>query len=188
MGSMENFDAAAVTIREPDVTEAERWDEFIVAEQAAVYRGTVPDDFADRHRAQRDPEARTNAFAEPGTTVRLIAEIDGELVGAVEACDAPAAWERALGFADDAPADRELGRLYVSERARGTGLAATLMQAALGDDDAYLWIIDGNERAKRFYARRGFVDFGEPVAAGPSWGGVSMRRMVRRAAGEPHSN
>ncbi|SJM60036.1 GNAT family N-acetyltransferase [Agrococcus casei] len=185
---METIDAAQAVIREPAATDAERWDEFIVAEQAAVYRGVVPDDFAERQRAQRDRAARTAAFAHPSTTVRLIAEIDGELVGAVEACDAPAAWERSLGLADDAPADRELGRLYVSERARGTGLAAKLMDAALGADDAYLWIIDGNERAKRFYARRGFVDYGESVAAGPSWGGVSMRRMVRRAGDAAQSN
>lgn len=188
MESMQKIDVAAAVIREPNADEALRWDEFVVAEQTRVYRGAVPADFAERHFAQRDADARTAEFAHPGTTVRLIAEVDGEMVAAAEACDGPADWERWLGFADDAPAARELSRLYVSERAQGSGLAAQLMQRVIGDVDVYLWIIDGNARAERFYRKHGFVDFGHSVPAGPSWGGIGMHRMVRRASAPADEN
>ena len=62
------------------------------------------------------------------------------------------------------------------------------MEAVLGTDAAYLWIIDGNERAHRFYVKHGFVDFGESVPAGQTWGGTPMHRMVRPATAPTSAN
>ena len=185
---MSMVDISQVVIRVPAADDADRWDAFIVAEQAKVYAGLVPDNFAQRQLAGRDANARDADFDSPGTTKRLIAEFGGELIGVAESCDAPADWERWLGLADDAPAERELGQLYVSEHAKGTGLASRLMEAVLGSDAAYLWIIDGNDRAHRFYLKHGFVDFGESVPAGQTWGGTPMHRMVRPAAGAARAN
>lgn len=61
---------------------------------------------------------------------------------------------------DDAPCDLELWSLNVSRSARGSGVARHLMEFALSGRDAYLWVVDGNSRALRFYEREGFVTDG----------------------------
>ena len=54
----------------------------------------------------------------------------------------------------------------------GTGLAQRLYDEAVGDRDAYLWVLRDNARARGFYARNGFLpdgamkidpDFGAPI-------------------------
>ena len=64
----------------------------------------------------------------------------------------------------------------------GTGLAQRLYDSAVGDRDAYLWVMRDNARARGFYARNGFV----PDGAGrddPDFA-VPIIRMVR-SAGRP---
>lgn len=62
---------------------------------------------------------------------------------------------------------RELHRLYVRAEAKGSGVAAALMDwvLACAREDAagalYLGVYQGNERAQRFYARYGFEIVGE---------------------------
>ncbi|WP_229856252.1 GNAT family N-acetyltransferase [Nocardioides flavus (ex Wang et al. 2016)] len=53
----------------------------------------------------------------------------------------------------------------------------TLLTEAIGAADAYLWVLDGNERAISFYERQGFALDG---ATKPEDVGLE-RRMVRRA-------
>lgn len=57
---------------------------------------------------------------------------------------------------DDAPADVELQVLNLGKAHHGTGLAHELMTRELGDQEAYLWVVDGNERAQAFYRKHGF--------------------------------
>jgi GNAT superfamily N-acetyltransferase len=59
----------------------------------------------------------------------------------------------------------ELDLLFVARRSRGTGVAAALL--ARGEEDiadrfpkAWLEVVSGNDRARRFYARMGWVDTG----------------------------
>jgi ribosomal protein S18 acetylase RimI-like enzyme len=46
--------------------------------------------------------------------------------------------------------------MWVAPEARGTGVADALLDAAIGDGPATLWVMTGNDRAERFYERRGF--------------------------------
>ncbi len=64
------------------------------------------------------------------------------------------------GRDDDAPVSLELYAINVLRRAHGSGLADDLMAVAVGDRAAYLWVLDGNVRARSFYRRYGFVDEG----------------------------
>ena len=80
------------------------------------------------------------------------------------------------------PAERELDRLYVHADMHGTGLGAVLFDAVVDERPHYLWLIDGNDRAARFYERRGFRHLDEQVSTGPTWGGIPMHRMVRAGA------
>ena len=58
--------------------------------------------------------------------------------------------------------DGWLEAMYVRPRAWGTGLADRLHAAAVAElerrdaDRARLWVLEGNERARRFYERRGW--------------------------------
>lgn len=61
---------------------------------------------------------------------------------------------------DEAPTEHELYAINVLARAHGTGLGAALLEQAVGDRAAYLWVLDGNARAAAFYRRHGFADDG----------------------------
>jgi ribosomal protein S18 acetylase RimI-like enzyme len=78
---------------------------------------------------------------------------------------------------DSAPAPLELYAINVLARAHGTGLANDLMARAVGDRAAYLWVLEGNQRALAFYRRHGFADEGgrkpEPET------GVAELRLAR---------
>lgn len=60
----------------------------------------------------------------------------------------------------------EVEQVYVSADHRGTGVAATLLKAAEdhvaknGHDRAWLVVVPGNTRARKFYERNGWVDEG----------------------------
>ena len=61
----------------------------------------------------------------------------------------------------------EVEQLFVSPAWRGTGVAARLLAeaegriAAAGHDEAWLAVVEGNARARRFYEKCGWVDAGE---------------------------
>ena len=55
----------------------------------------------------------------------------------------------------------ELCSLYVARAQWGTGVADSLLEAALGDSSAFLWVFEANARARAFYARHGFVECGQ---------------------------
>jgi GNAT superfamily N-acetyltransferase len=60
----------------------------------------------------------------------------------------------------------EVEQVYVGEDHRGSGVASVLLAEAerrvrhSGHDTAWLAVVAGNERARRFYAKRGWVDEG----------------------------
>jgi ribosomal protein S18 acetylase RimI-like enzyme len=60
----------------------------------------------------------------------------------------------------DPPQPLELYAINVLRRAHGSGVADDLLAHAIGDRPAYLWVLDGNDRAIAFYRRHGFVDEG----------------------------
>jgi ribosomal protein S18 acetylase RimI-like enzyme len=75
---------------------------------------------------------------------------------------------------DDPPAPLELYAINVLRRAHGTGLAEDLMRHAIGDRAAYLWVLEGNERAAAFYRKHGFTDEGGRKPE-PETGAVEIR-------------
>lgn len=55
------------------------------------------------------------------------------------------------------PAPRELEGIYVVAAAHGSGAGQLLLDSAVGDGPAYLWMADDNARAEAFYRRNGFT-------------------------------
>jgi GNAT superfamily N-acetyltransferase len=82
----------------------------------------------------------------------------------------------------------EVEQVYVAAGRRGTGLAGLLLEeaerqvAANGYHRAWLAVAPGNERARRFYARSGWVDDGPFVYAASTADGtvdVPVHRYVK---------
>jgi len=68
----------------------------------------------------------------------------------------------------------------VASEHRGSGIAAALLRAAIGDAPAFLWVLEENPRARGFYAKMGFVADGAVQALPAEWNGAREVRMVRR--------
>jgi len=85
----------------------------------------------------------------------MVAELDGKAVGFV-ACDTN--WISIF----ELKRVGEIHEIFVLPSYRGVGVASKLLSSALsyaverGRDLAELWVGEANERAKRFYEKRGF--------------------------------
>jgi GNAT superfamily N-acetyltransferase len=78
----------------------------------------------------------------------------------------------------------EVEQLYVADAARGGGAAALLHahgERVIADrfDQAWLAVVAGNARARRFYARQGWVDSGAFDYPAPIGGGSFLVRARR---------
>ena len=86
--------------------------------------------------------------------------------------------------------DDEIEQIYVAQEARGSGLAAALLERgesiiAERHDRAWLAVVAGNVRARRFYQRNGWrdaeeIDYSAETASGPFV--VPSRRYEKRLA------
>ncbi len=72
----------------------------------------------------------------------------------------------------------ELVGLYLLAAHHGTGLGQDLLDAALGERPASLWMAEDNPRAVAFYARSGFTPDGARKVE-PSWEDLAEVRLVR---------
>ena len=105
----------------------------------------------------------------PGVAAVWVAESDGVIGFA------------GTGGGDHAerPRPLELGAIYVLAEYHGTGAGQALLDAAIGDEPAFLFVARGNPRAIRFYERNGFVFDGAsesyPLVRTP----ITSLRMVR---------
>jgi GNAT superfamily N-acetyltransferase len=115
------------------------WDATLAPAAGRTLEELAPfDERVERYRASfEDP---------PPDASILVAERDGEIVGTAIR----------LGS--------ELRDLYVVPEAWGSGAAVALMDAALeaiDADEATLWVVEANGRARRFYEREGWEPTGE---------------------------
>lgn len=88
----------------------------------------------------------------------IVAQEDGKVVGFVAA--SRNWWDRTLGSVG------EIHELVVLPEKQGRGIGSQLLEAALDFLSEYhdifsLWVGEGNERARVFYQRRGFVPVGQ---------------------------
>lgn len=133
---------------------------------AAYLAGLDPVAFADRWRARlEDPSWPSRTW---------VARDDEGICGIVTA---------GPGRDADCPTVEELYAVNMLERAHGTGIADALLARAIGDRPSYLWVLEGNARARAFYRRHGFADEGgrkpEPAT------GVVEIRMARGSVATP---
>lgn len=153
-----------------------------------VDSGLMPAAFGEEHWAEvetsiaerRDALVRSHeALAERREPHRRYwVAMDGdEVVGVVSSGPGRDHWD---DIDPPPPVGFNLSHLYTRRSTHGTGLGETLFATAVPEDmPTYLWIIDNNPRAERFYAKHGFVHEGLTVVTHESWFNVTMSRMIR---------
>ena len=123
-------------IRDARLDDADQVARLHVAAWRSAYRGLAGDDVPERLSVEARAEQVRRLVAGDGVT--RVAEVDGRIAGwsAVEA--------------------GELSILYVDPAAWGTGVATALLREAEAAGATYLWTLEGNARARRFYERQGW--------------------------------
>jgi ribosomal protein S18 acetylase RimI-like enzyme len=173
---------AAPSIRAAVPDDAEEVERLRVAGWQVAYRGILPDDYLDRMRVDGERrrrhmleqaaarEAAARQAAAPATLVDSVAIQASAIVGWVTG-------GRCRDADRPGPRHGEIYAIYVQPEWWGRGAGRLLMAHAVralteaGRDDISLWVLAGNQRARRFYAAAGFgpdgaeqvLDLGGPV-------------------------
>ncbi len=161
--------SSSVLIRAAQQADADALAAFHVRCWRETYGDAVPEDVYTRLETQGPQQWRQRLTDPQDSATWLAVERDtGDVAGFSTAV--------ATGPGDVRPL--LLASLYVDERHQGQGLGRALLEHAVGDAPAYLWVWEDNERAQRFYERNGFrLDGARRVEE--QWGGIADLRMVR---------
>ena len=143
-------------IRLATVEDARAIAEVHVASWRDTYRGLLPDRYLDRLSVDEREAQRREILEDPsGEWGTLVAEEDGRVIGFA-----------AFGPSrdDDAPPGTgEIPAIYVAPEVVGTGVGRELFAEAnaamreAGFTRATLWVLEVNDRARRFYERAGWT-------------------------------
>ncbi|WP_326609852.1 GNAT family N-acetyltransferase [Streptomyces scopuliridis] len=177
-----------VHVREMTVDDCEAVATVRVRGWRHAYAGLIPRAYLDAMSVEEDTARRRAHLAEGGgRVVNLVAEHAGRVGG--WGCYGPGR------DADAAAGSAELYALYVLPERLSTGTGRALLDeltaraAGAGYQDMRLWVLAGNERARRFYAKAGFAPDGAAEAF--EVGGVSVpevryaRRLSASVAAAP---
>jgi GNAT superfamily N-acetyltransferase len=145
-----------VQVRPATLNDAEAIATVHVRSWQSAYRGLMPDDLLDSLSVERRAAAwRSIMKADAGWNALLVLE-DGEgIEGFAHLC--------AARFAGAPAQTGEITAIYLEPALWGRGAGRALMDAAVqclaeeGFTEAILWVLVGNERARRFYEAAGWA-------------------------------
>ena len=146
--------AATPRIRRARPEDARAVAEVHVGSWRHAYRGLLPDAYLDRLSVEDREAMWREAFGEPDEGA-FVAESDGRIVGFA-----------AFGPSRDEDAGDGIGEIpaiYVEPSTVGRGVGRELIEAATaalreaGHRRATLWVLEANERARRFYEKAGWA-------------------------------
>jgi GNAT superfamily N-acetyltransferase len=130
--------------------------EVHVASWRAAYRGVLPDTYLDRLSVDEREAQRRGHLGDPSSEWgTLVAEEDGRVIGF--ATFGPSRDE------DAPPGTGEVPAIYLDPAVVGTGVGRALFAEAAsglrnaGFTRATLWVLEANERARRFYEKAGWT-------------------------------
>lgn len=165
---------ARYAIRRATADDAELYARTHIAALHETYAHLMPRQFHEHYDADLPNiiERRRASLASDGAAAWVAVDSSGQAAGIVAS---------GPGRDGDRP-DFELHHLYTLAATHGSGLGRLLLDTAIGSSPAYLWILNGNPRAERFYRRNGFVPEGTSALCGPVWHNRPMFRMHRTEA------
>lgn len=144
---------AGVVVRAATTADAPGIARVHVASWRSAYRGLLPDALLDGLSAERRAEGWARSISDGSTAVLVAVDPAGPIVGFVATGD--------TRDADAADGVGEVFAIYLDPAWWDLGVGRTLITAgasALGSrfDEATLWVLDTNERARAFYERNGW--------------------------------
>lgn len=155
-----------ISVRPALPDDAERIADIQVAGWRHAYAHLLSAEFLERLEPRVEGY---RAAIEAGRGRIVVAEVDGDVVGFAIA---------GPPRDDDPPRDWELSLLYQYPRVHGSGTGQALLDAAVGDRPACLWVAEDNPRAHAFYRRNGFRPDGARQLIEP-WENLPAVRLVR---------
>lgn len=142
-------------VRLAQVEDAAQIAEVHVLTWQCAYKGQIPDSYLNSLSIEKRTEGWREQLKNPEKGIHtFVAEVDGRVVG----------WCTA-GVNDDEDVSKETGRIfgiYVHPSFIGKGLKSKLMESALNQlrEDGYtkatLWVLDTNEKARKWYQDKGW--------------------------------
>jgi GNAT superfamily N-acetyltransferase len=161
------------TTRVPGPNDAARIADLHVSTWREAYAHLLSEDYFSEAYIEGRRRMWSHILDHPRDDVTVrIAEIQGAIIGF--------AWVGpSVGVeGDDPPRDRQLYAIYVSAAHYGTGVGQALLDEALGEGPAILWVAKENPRATAFYLRNGFR-FDGVEQVDPHAPMITDARMVR---------
>jgi diamine N-acetyltransferase len=153
----------AIVIARPGDSDAAALSAFAEAAFIATFGHIyAPDDLALFLADWNTPTRLVAQFADPAWAIALVCSEAGKIAGFAKI--GPIDFDLPPGHSADNAI--ELHQLYLTESAKGTGIADALMRWAIdearvrGSAILYLSVFTENPRAQAFYRRYGFVDVG----------------------------
>jgi GNAT superfamily N-acetyltransferase len=127
----------------------------------AAYRGFMPDEVLDSLDVAAGARQQRERLGQlpPGAACFVATDAGGQTVGFAQVGD----YFAQVGDYEEGDGSGQVYAIYVAPEHWSTGAGRALMAAALdfltagGPRPVRLWALDGNERARRFYERCGFV-------------------------------
>jgi ribosomal protein S18 acetylase RimI-like enzyme len=173
--------SAPVSIRPATVADVPAIAEVHVHSWQWAYRGLLPDDYLDHLSIERRAGMHMQRLATETEERTWVAAQEGRIVGF--AITGPSR------DPDASPGTAELAAIYLRHEATGQGIAHALFDHAVHDlwqrgyEQATLWVLETNARARRFYEKAGWVPDGTTKTE--EWPGVLLHevryRISRRA-------
>jgi GNAT superfamily N-acetyltransferase len=152
-----------------------------VASWRAAYRGLMPDEVLAGLSVPEREQHWTDRLSAPASRTSVVVAIDARLLVGFAAVGPPVV---PVDRAD--PTLGDLYALYLDPGHWGRGIGTPLHAAALDRlvthnfTHAGLWILDGNQRALRFYYHHGWTDTGRTqIDRGPQDIELQERRLHR---------
>ncbi len=140
------------SIRELTVDDAARIAPVHVRSWQAAYRGLMDQAMLDSLSVEQRTEMWTGILSTPNEGARLVVEQGGEAVGFLVGTRSSPGTEGAA----------EVFSVYLDPSVWRGGIGSALLDAGVealraeGPTPIILWVVDGNERACRFYESRGW--------------------------------
>jgi ribosomal protein S18 acetylase RimI-like enzyme len=156
------------SVRRAVLADAEAIGRVHYATHLETYTGKFPEGVIESNPPERRARMWTRIISD-GVGEAWVAEREDEIVGFAGA---------GLSRDDNSPRELELWSIYLLAAHHGSGLGQGLLDAALGDRPASLWVLADNPRAIAFYRRNGFEPDGTE-RIDERYGNVRELRLLR---------